>query len=158
VLYGITMMASSMRIADHSTPRSGNRQTAPRVRQDSCTGDPADGRPGNDHKMGTNLCMNLCTFGGRRINSGDCRKVRWITLGIRKYFLTWDFPGANVSLVPESACKPGSRDRVCEVSPSGLVERKTDPIHEARAAPVGARSHMLRSTESPGNRRPRAEE
>ena len=32
----------------------------------------------------------------------------------------------------------------------------TSTVHEARAAPDGARSHMLRRTESPGNRRPRA--
>jgi hypothetical protein len=34
--------------------------------------------------------------------------------------------------------KPGSRDRVCGMSPSGLVTRKTDPIHEAKAVLVGA--------------------
>jgi hypothetical protein len=53
------------------------------------------------------------------------RKVRGITLGIRKYPLTWGFTFAKVSDVPDSACRPGLRHRVCRTKPQGGGRRKT---------------------------------
>ena len=53
------------------------------------------------------------------------QKVRGITLGIQKYPLTWGFTSAKVSDVPDSACRPGLRHRVCRTKPQGGGRRKT---------------------------------
>jgi len=45
-------------------------------------GDNSPKRRAIGSEMGTNLCMIMCTFGGRSLNPGDCRKVQGITLGI----------------------------------------------------------------------------
>jgi hypothetical protein len=91
------------------------------------------------------LGKSLCTSGGRTVddsaNSGDSRKLSGITLGIRKYPLTWDYASANVSPVPGSARQPGPKDRVFGATPSGRATRKTTSAHEAEATPDGARSH-----------------
>ena len=79
---------------------------------------------------------------------------------IQKYLLTCGFVCARVDLVPESACQPGleteSAERRLHGKPGSGGKRKTDSDHEAEAVPGGARSHVLLSTESPGNRRQRA--
>ena len=69
------------------------------------------------------------------------QKVRGITLGIQKYRLTWGFTSAKVSDVPDSACRPGLRHRVCRTKPQGGGRRKTGSVHEVEAGSGGAIRH-----------------
>jgi len=76
---------------------------------------------------------------------GDCGKTWWITLGIRKYRLTWCFPFAKVILVPGSACQTEPARRVDRSRSSDRWRATTRPGHEVEASPDGARSHSRSS-------------
>lgn len=57
--------------------------------------------------------------------------------------MTWGFSSAKVSLVPESARRPGPGNRVARRTPPGDPRAMTSSAHEAEAGPDGARNHSL---------------
>ncbi len=81
-----------------------------------------------------------------RRNPGDCRKVRGITLGIRKYRLTRGFVFARVMNVPESARQPGANDRVAQHRSSERCGGVTSSVHEAQRVRTGQEATVLRGT------------
>lgn len=123
-------------IAVHSIGRGVDRQT-------SSANAELSGRRRHGRFWGQS-CARACV---RKVdddtNPGDCEKVRGITLGIEKYPLTWCFSSAKVSLVPESARRPGPGNRVVRRTPPGDPSAITSSVHEAKAGPDGARNHSL---------------
>lgn len=137
------MDAGAQRIGDHSTGSAPERQS--RVTRPARTPTVRWGQ----------RCERTVDGSG---NPGDWWKLPGITLGIRKYLLTWCLWSATVSTRTGERTPTGVGHRVRRARPSGRPSRGTDPIHEVEAAPDGARSHVLRGTGSPGDRRSRTAE
>jgi len=72
------MVASSLRIASHSTRARWPRQTSPPTLVPSHTRTSNARHVAATTDLGKSLCTTLCTGGGRRTNSGDWREVSGI--------------------------------------------------------------------------------